>query len=48
MEQLDMNFLLNRQSLEETFRNAIDHFEKNKKRSISETWYIFIWTTWLW
>ena len=31
MEQLDMNFLLNRQSLEEKFRNAIDHFEKNKK-----------------
>ena len=31
MEQLDMNFLLNRQKLEETFRNAIDHFEKNKK-----------------
>ena len=31
MEQLDMNFLLNRQNLEETFRNAIDHFEKNKK-----------------
>jgi len=26
-----MNFLLNRQSLEEKFRNAIDHFEKNKK-----------------
>ena len=26
-----MNFLLNRQKLEETFRNAIDHFEKNKK-----------------
>tara|TARA_B100000963_G_scaffold292397_1_gene262653 strand:+ start:39 stop:1316 length:1278 start_codon:yes stop_codon:yes gene_type:complete len=31
MEQLDMNFLLNRQGLEEKFRNAIDHFEKNKK-----------------
>ena len=31
MEQLDINFLLNRQSLEEKFRNAIDHFEKNKK-----------------
>ena len=31
MEQLDMNFLLNRQKLEDTFRNAIDHFEKNKK-----------------
>ena len=31
MEQLNMNFLLNRQNLEETFRNAIDHFEKNKK-----------------
>ena len=31
MEQLDMNFLLNRQNLEEKFRNAIDHFEKNKK-----------------
>ena len=29
MEQLNMNFLLNRQNLEETFRNAIDHFEKN-------------------
>ena len=26
-----MNFLLNRQGLEEKFRNAIDHFEKNKK-----------------
>jgi len=26
-----MNFLLNRQKLEDTFRNAIDHFEKNKK-----------------
>ena len=31
MEQLDINFLLNRQNLEEKFRNAIDHFEKNKK-----------------
>ena len=29
-----MNFLLNRQSLEETFRNAIDHFEKNKKNQL--------------
>ena len=34
MEQLDMNFLLNRQNLEETFRNAIDHFEKNKKNQL--------------
>ena len=29
-----MNFLLNRQNLEETFRNAIDHFEKNKKNQL--------------
>ena len=34
MEQLNMNFLLNRQNLEETFRNAIDHFEKNKKNQL--------------
>ena len=31
MEQLDMNFLLNRENLEKKFRLAIDHFEKNKK-----------------
>ena len=42
-----MNFLLNRQGLEEKFRNAIDHFEKIK-RPTSKTWYLFIWTTWMW
>ena len=43
-----MNFLLNRQDLEEKFRNAIDHFEKNKKDQVSKTRYLFIWTTWMW
>ena len=34
MEQLDMNFLLNRQESEKIFRDAIEHFEKNKKNQL--------------
>jgi hypothetical protein len=34
MEQLDMNFLLNRQESEKIFRDALEHFEKNKKNQL--------------
>jgi DNA polymerase III delta prime subunit len=34
MEQLDMNFLLNRQESEKVFRDALEHFEKNKKNQL--------------
>ena len=34
MEQLDMNFLLNRQESEKIFRDAVEHFEKNKKNQL--------------
>ncbi len=34
MEQLDMNFLLNRQDSEKVFRDALEHFEKNKKNQL--------------